>query len=197
MVKDTQLNWRMKVPKTFSDKHRFIDSKGNTIQQATIAAALGVTDQTAINRLDKEKVPPHDFHKWLLEQFKRYNSDSFVSEEDDTSKLKHRQLVAEVELKEGKAREQSFKNEISEGKYILVEDAQRTIDNILITLKTNLYGIPDQVAASMITSREVIEAKNILKEALEHHMETISQIEIKVGEDEEELDDANIALQDV
>ena len=98
------------------------------------------------------------------------------------AELEQRRLEADTLHAEEKHRKIKFENERTEGKYGLVEDFQRELDGILIRLQTNLYSVPEQVVDSIMTSRDRVEAKEILESALEHHMRDVADWNINLPE---------------
>ena len=92
--------------------------------------------------------------------------------------LKQRKEDAETQLVEEKLRQIRFKNEREEGQYLLTDEVQRELDGMLIRLQTNLYAIPETVVDSIMSSRDRVEAKEILLSALEAHMRDVSAFTI-------------------
>ena len=156
--------------------HDFKDANGKSISYAVLRAILDESEEWIRTRLRQEKKVPDNLHSWV----RKILSPGTKKITD----LKERQERAETLIKEEKLREIRFKNERTEGQYALVEDFQREIDGALIRLQTNLYSIPEQVVDAMMTSRDRVEAKQILMDALEHHMREVSswQIELEAGE---------------
>ena len=153
--------------------HQFRDANGNqTITYAMLAAILDVSIEKVRQLLRQEKKIPTNLHQWLKKQISPGTR--------EITELKRRQEKAETELKEEKLREIVFKNELQEGKYALVEDFQRELDGLLIRLQTNLYAIPDQVVDAIMTSRDRVEAKQVLMDALEHHMREVADWKIEL-----------------
>ena len=160
--------------------HSFRDANGNqTITYAMLASVLDVSVEKIRQLLRQEKKIPTDLHLWIKKQI--------APGTREITELKRRQEVAETELKEEKLREIVFKNELQEGKYALVEDFQRELDGLLIRLQTNLYAVPEAVVDAIMTSRDRVEGKQILVDALEHHMRNVSQWEILLGGDDAEI----------
>ena len=159
--------------------HDFRDANGKTIPYSFLAAVLGETERWIRTRLSQEKKIPTDVHAWV----KRILAPGTKK----ITELKVKQEELETGIKEEKLREIQHKNEITEGKYGLIEDFQRELDTALIRLQTNLYAVPESVVDAMMTSRDRNEAKQILLDALEHHMREVSewQIELSNGEDSE------------
>lgn len=161
--------------------HQFRDANGKeTITLAHLASILDVSVEKVRQLLRQEKKIPTDLHLWIKKQI--------APGTREITELKRRQEVAETELKEEKLREIVFKNELAEGKYALVEDFQRELDSILIRLQTNLYAVPESVVDAIMTSRNRAEGKQVLMDALEHHMRDVSEWQIQLGEDDAETD---------
>ena len=155
--------------------HDFKDANGKSISYAVLRAILDESEEWIRSRLKQEKKVPDNLHTWV----KKILSPGTKKITD----LKERQERAETLIKEEKLREIRFKNERTEGQYLFAEDVQRELDGALIRLQTNLYSIPEQVVDSIMSSRDRVEAKQILVEALEHHMREVSdwQIELESG----------------
>ena len=156
--------------------HDFKDTNGKSISYAVLRAILDESEEWIRTRLKQEKKVPDNLHTWV----KKILSPGTKQITD----LKERQERAETLIKEEKLREIRFKNERTEGQYALVEDVQRELDSALIRLQTNLYAIPEQVVDAMMTSRDGVEAKQILIDALEHHMRGVSEWQIDLGNNE-------------
>ena len=159
--------------------HDFRDAKGKTIPYSVIAAALGESERWVRTRLAQEKKIPDDFCGWLKK--------ILAPGTKKLTELQVRQEELETAIKEEKLREIQHKNEITEGKYGLIEDFQRELDGALIRLQTNLYAIPEQVVDAIMTCRSRTEGVEVLMEALEHHMRVVSgwAIQLNCSGDEE------------
>ena len=155
--------------------HDFKDTNGKSISYAVLRAILDESEEWVRTRLREESKVPDNLHKWVAKILSPGTK--------KIGELKERQERAETLIKEEKLREIRFKNERTEGQYLLAEDVQRELDGALIRLQTNLYSIPEQVVDSIMSSRDRVEAKQILEEALEHHMREVSdwQIELERG----------------
>lgn len=159
--------------------HQFRDANGNqTITYTILASVLDVSVEKVRQLLRQEKKIPTDLHLWIKKQI--------APGTREITELKRRQEIAETEIKEEKLREIQFKNELEQGKYALVEDFQRELDKILIRLQTNLYAVPEAIVDAIMTSRDRIEGKQVLMEALEHHMREVSDWQIDLSNAEAE-----------
>lgn len=173
-----------------STLHDFRDNDGGIIQYTVLIAATGLTQGALQNRLRCYDEPPTDLRAFLkvcLEFPKQSDFENaisgaeFTSEIEDVreSKSTRAQLdELKIAIDKEKLREIRFKNEREEGKWGLIDDFQRKMNEILIQLKTNLYGLPDQVLDSIMSSRDRNDAKEVLFDALEHHMRLFSTQEI-------------------
>ena len=153
--------------------HDFRDAKGKTIPYSFLAAVLGETERWIRTRLAQEKKIPTDVHAWV----KRVLAPGTKK----ITELKVKQEELDTAIKEEKLKEAQLKNDIAVGKYGLIEDFQRELDGALIRLQTNLYSIPEAVVDAMMTSRDRHEAKQILLDALEHHMREVSEWQIELS----------------
>ena len=150
--------------------HEFKDSKGKPIGYAVLEAALSQSEYYIREGLKQESKIPENFHIWLKK--------SLMPETQDLIALKQRKEEAETQLVEEKLRQIRFKNEREEGQYLLTDEVQRELDGMLIRLQTNLYAIPETVVDSIMSSRDRVEAKEILLSALEAHMRDVSAFTI-------------------
>ena len=158
--------------------HAFIDTKGKSITYAVLCAVLNESDENIRQRLKQEKSVPGNLHEWVKK--------ILAPGTQKIAELQKRQELADTLIKEEKLREIRFKNEITEGNYGLVEDFQRELDGALIRLQTNLYSIPEAVVDAVMSSRDRIEAKQIVMDAMEHHMREISEWQIQISNEEDE-----------
>lgn len=156
--------------------HDFKDTRGKSISYAVICAALGESEQWVRTRLKQEKAIPTDFAKWI--------KSVIAPGSKKVSDLKMRQEEADALLKEAKVEELTFKNEITQGKYMLAEDVQRAIDGMLIRLGTNLDAIPDSIVDAVMTSRNRTEGKQVIKDAIDHHRQEVSEWQIQITADD-------------
>ena len=152
--------------------HSFIDTKGKSVSYAVICAVLNESEEWVRTRLKQEKSVPGNFHEWV----KKILAPGTQKIRD----LQQRAELADTLIKEEKLREIRHKNEVTEGQYGRIEDFQRELDGTLIRLQTNLYAIPEQVVDAIMTSRDRVEAKQILMDALEHHMRDVSAWQIEL-----------------
>lgn len=156
--------------------HNFIDTNGKSISYAVLCAVLNESEEWIRTRLKQEKKVPGNVHQWVKK--------ILAPGTQQIAELTKRQELAETLIKEEKLREIRFKNERTEGRYGLIDDFQRELDGMLIRLQTNLYAIPEQIVDAVMTSRDRVEAKQILIDALDHHMREVSSWQIELESDE-------------
>lgn len=177
--------------------HDFKDTDGNIITYAVLEAATGLTRSAIRNRLKCYEEPPDNLQSFLKDALEFRTQSQFAAavagaefieeikkEDPQTTKAVLDEL--EIKLKKEKLREIEFKNERAEGKYVLLFDVQLALDNFLISLKTNLEAIPEQVIQSIMTCREESEGEEILFEALQHLTRDFASNPIKIGEDDDD-----------
>ena len=149
-----------------SKYHRFVDANGKPIALAVLAALLDLSEFWTREVLKQESKTPENFHQWAKKRL--------APETQTLVALKQRKDEAETGLVEEKLRQIRFKNEREEGQYLLADEVQRELDGMLIRLQTNLYAIPDTVVDSIMSSRDRVEAKDLLLSALEAHMRDVA-----------------------
>ena len=150
--------------------HNFIDTKGKSIQYTVLCAVLNESEEWVRQRLKQEKQVPGNVHEWV----KKILAPGTQKIRD----LQQRQELAETLIKEEKLVEIRHKNEVNQSKYLLTEDVQRELDSSLIRLRTNLEAVPEAVVDAMLTSRDRVEAKQMLIDALEYHLREVSEFSI-------------------
>lgn len=177
--------------------HDFRDADGEIISYAVLVAATGLTQGAIQNRLRLYDDPPTDLQAFLKTALEFRTKREFeaavtgaeytaeVEEAKGTQTAKATLEELEIDIKREKLREITFKNERTEGKYVLLDDVQLALDNFLIALKTNLEALPETVAQSVMTCREEHEAIEIILEALRHLTRDFADDPIRVGEETE------------
>ena len=158
--------------------HDFRTAGGEPIQYAVLIAATGLTQGAIQNRLRVYDTPPTDLRAFLKVALEFPAMKDFtaivggaehVSEVKDVKESKSTRAQLDnlkVAIDQEKLRELIFKNDRTEGKYVLLSDVQLELDNFLIALRTNLESIPSQVAQAVMVCREEHEAVEIILDAL-------------------------------
>ena len=183
--------------------HDFKDANGETIGYPTLIAVTGLTQSALQNRLRVYESPPTDIQAFVKTALEFRTHSEFVqavkgaefteaqTTETEKQSIKVQLDQVELQIKEQKLRQIAFENDKTEGKYALLSDVQLALDNFLITLKTNLEALPEQVAQSIMVCREEHEAIDVLLEALKNLTRDIGSkaIEITQRATDAETDD--------
>ena len=177
-----------------STLHDFRTEKGDIIKYDVLIAVTGLSQGAIQNRLKCFDEIPTDTRRFVklanefptMKDFEAAVSGAeHVSEIKDTRSARVKLEELKILIDEEKLREIKFKNEKTEGKHVLLSDVQLELDNFLIALKTNLEGLPAQVAQAVMVCREEHEAVDIILEALRHLTRGWSKNPIKIGVDNE------------
>lgn len=158
--------------------HDFRDSSKKTIPYTILTAVLDMSADAIRQWLMLYDSPPDNVHDFVSTVIKSANKRDFESaikgglmasdvaepDTDDDKNLSIEEL--DRRIKEEKLREIVFKNERTEGKYVLQIDVQLALDNFLIALRTNLEALPDALAQTILSCRDESEAREIMLEAI-------------------------------
>ena len=146
---------------------------------AEMMKVMGVTQQS-LSQWGEKGCPKSDRGWWAIEDVLRWRG--LVGEGPDNADEKSNwtaiKLEAEAKLKEQKAEEAAFKNNIVKGEYIKKDDVTQELQRFFIVLKKSLIGYSRMVATEISSYVEPLVARRIEKLITELTTNALEQISI-------------------
>ena len=158
------------------------------VTPADIAKIVGRTPHTVRRAMSREDAPLDcelpQFLVWYL--YYRVSGKPSKSDDGGVSVQERLLLLEEQEMTE-KVRGRRLKNMKDLGEVISFDDAQRSFDDLLVSLKTNLLTIPERIAQGVAShfriksdAPTIDRVARLIESEINKHLEHVSGFEAKI-----------------